>query len=163
MWPDWIICVVPTALWRKSSDFGSLSYLYQRVVSLTWSNPVNDDELFPFEIVNLQRINSLMVQYYSSINFDQRVKLERKESLKLKGSWIRENLRLIDVDELFIRSQGIDTPTHDSMNTTTWRDEISTGDFFKLDLSLIIKVCRLISMLTKRTLFRQYQYGLCFI
>ena len=59
--------------------------MYQRVVSLTWSNPVNDDELFPFEIVNLQRINSLMVQYYSSINFDQRVKLERKESLKLKG------------------------------------------------------------------------------
>ena len=45
------------------------------------------------------------------------------------------------MDELLIRSRGIDKPTHESMNTTTWRDEITSGDFFKLDLSLIIKVC----------------------
>ena len=32
--PYWIIWVVPTALRRKTSDFGSLSFLYQRVPPL---------------------------------------------------------------------------------------------------------------------------------
>lgn len=44
------------------------------------------------------------------------------------------------MNELYIRSSGIDTPTHKSMNTTVWRDEITSGDFFKLNISLIIKV-----------------------
>ena len=70
-----------------------------------------------------------------------------------------------DVNELYIRSWGIDTPTHKSMNTTVWRDEITSGDFFKLNISLIIKV-RFEAVWrekrSKRHMFRQSQYGLCF-
>ena len=79
MWPDWIIWVVPTALRRKSSDFESLSFLYQRVPfnrtsGEPWVNPcLLNDSLCSF--LHLGQTFPYNSDLWQTVIFDSRSNL----------------------------------------------------------------------------------------